>query len=153
VAKRTVFSGRIFSVVWDERTNEDGSTTIFETVDAPDVVRVYPVRGDSIWLIKEYRKELDREIIRTVSGRIEEGESPEKAAKRELCEELGGIATNTTRFATSHPILKVKSLVHHILADMPEMGLPTPEPEERISPAVFIACSAPTPRSAFRCCA
>jgi ADP-ribose pyrophosphatase len=135
MAKQTVFSGKIFSIVWDERTNQDGSTSVFETVEAPDVVRVYPVCGDSIWLIKEYRKELDQEILRTVSGRIEKGESPEEAAKRELREELGGITRSTTTFATSRPILKVDSVVHHILADMPEIGPPSPEPDERIRPA------------------
>ncbi|WP_433186844.1 NUDIX hydrolase [Actinoallomurus sp. CA-150999] len=137
MAKQTVFSGKIFSIVWDERLNQDGSTSVFETVNAPDVVRVYPVRGDSIWLIREYRRELDRDILRTVSGRIEQGESPEQAGRRELREELGGMTTSMTTFATSRPILKVDSVVHHVLADMPEIGPSSPEPDERIRPAVY----------------
>jgi ADP-ribose pyrophosphatase len=132
VSRRTVFTGKIFSIVWDERTLDDGTAVIYETVDAPDVVRVYPVQDGELLLIRERRVELDRTVVRTVSGRVEPGEAPVAAALRELREELGCTATNARRFATSRPILKVHSVVHHVLAEVVSRAEPQLEAGEQI---------------------
>jgi 8-oxo-dGTP pyrophosphatase MutT (NUDIX family) len=137
MAKRVAFAGRIFSIVWDEKLGPDGRELIYETVDAPDVVRVYPVSGRSIWLIDEYRHELGADILRTVSGRIEPGESVIQAAQRELREELGIICDDARVFATSQPILKVNSIVHHVIVKPMRFESATPELGERIRPATF----------------
>jgi ADP-ribose pyrophosphatase len=135
MTERTVFAGKIFSVIWDERISSDGAEIIYETISAPDVVRVYPIYRDKILLIREYRHELGREVLRTVSGRIEADESPQGAAARELREEIGAAAEGTYIFATSHPILKVKSRVHHVLTRVTDIGRAHPEPGEYIRPA------------------
>jgi 8-oxo-dGTP pyrophosphatase MutT (NUDIX family) len=137
MSRRTVYAGKIFSIVHEEHTGVDGVTVVYETVGAPDVVRVYPVRDGLLWLIREYRQELGRAILRTVSGRIEAGETPELAAERELREELGGVARTARVFAISQPILKVRSLVHHVLVEMSAMTSSNPEPGERIQAAAF----------------
>jgi ADP-ribose pyrophosphatase len=127
-----VFKGKIFSIVWEELTLGDGTQVTYETVDAPDVVRVYPVRGNELLLIREHRAELGRTVLRTVSGRIEPGEDPIGAAMRELREELGCDAANPRVFATSRPILKVESDVHHVLADVVSLGSQQLEAGEKI---------------------
>ena len=65
-----MFEGKIFSIVWEDRRLPSGEVLVHETVDAPDVVRVYPVLGDRVLLIREYRAELDGHVVRTVSGRM-----------------------------------------------------------------------------------
>lgn len=132
MSRRTVFTGKIFSIVWDEHKLDDGTSVIYETIDAPDVVRVYPVQGGELLLIREHRVELGRTVVRTVSGRIERGEAPVAAALRELREELGCTATNARTFATSRPILKVDSVVHHVLAEVVSRGEPQLESGEQI---------------------
>jgi 8-oxo-dGTP pyrophosphatase MutT (NUDIX family) len=137
MTERTVFAGKIFSIIWDEHTTPNGDKLVFETVSAPDVVRVYPLYGNQILLIREHRHELGREILRTVSGRIEGEESPERAAERELREEIGATASGSYVFAVSQPILKVRSRVHHVLTRVKNIGPAAPEPGERIRAAPF----------------
>jgi 8-oxo-dGTP pyrophosphatase MutT (NUDIX family) len=134
MARRTVFKGQIFSIEHEERVHPDGASVVYETVCAPDVVRVYPLLDGRLWLIQEFRPELDHEILRTVSGRIEPGESPEHAAARELREEIGGTVERLKLFATSRPILKVRSQVYHVLVKMRAMVAATPEAGEQIRP-------------------
>lgn len=132
MTKRVVYSGRIFSIVLEEKELESGEVLVLESVEAPDVVRVYPIRDGSLWLIREFRYELGHEVIRTVSGRINPGESPEQAALRELREELGGVGLSPVVFATSRPILKVSSTVHHVIVSLETFHQPQLEVGERI---------------------
>jgi 8-oxo-dGTP pyrophosphatase MutT (NUDIX family) len=49
---------------------------------------------------KQYRYAIDRESIEFVSGRVNPGEPPEEAAKREFEEEAGLMATDIERIGT-----------------------------------------------------
>jgi ADP-ribose pyrophosphatase len=137
MTERTVFAGKIFSILWDECAGPNGKNLVFETVAAPDVVRVYPIYHDQLILIREYRHEVGRDVLRTVSGRIESDETPIEAARRELIEEVGFIANKFRIFAVSHPILKVRSQVNHVLAKVEEFGPAHPEEGEFVTPAPF----------------
>jgi ADP-ribose pyrophosphatase len=132
VNRRVVHVGKIFSVVEEERRLGTGEVLTLEYVEAPDVVRVYPVQNRSIWLIKEFRHELQCDVLRTVGGRIDGDEGPVNAALRELREEIGAIGRDPIVFATSQPILKVRSIVHHVLVNVDEFVRPSPEVGEVI---------------------
>lgn len=112
-----VYNGHIFNVYTRTVDLEDGGSFVQELVSCPDVVRVYPIWDDThVTLVKEHRHELDRDILRVASGRVEPNETPREAAKRELEEELGLRTDQVSLFAQSTPMLKVRHTVHHFMA-------------------------------------
>ena len=63
-------------------------------VEVGPVVVILPVLGDGRRvLVRQYRAALDRRTLEFPAGHCEPGERPEDAARRELAEETGYIAT------------------------------------------------------------
>lgn len=55
-----------------------------------DAVVILPYCGESSWyLIRQYRFAIDKYILEAPAGTMEEGETPEETAQRELIEETG----------------------------------------------------------------
>ncbi|MEM0487244.1 MAG: NUDIX hydrolase [Sulfolobales archaeon] len=52
-------------------------------------VAVVPLVGDEILLVKQFRAPIGGWIIEVPAGRVDPGETPEEAARRELVEETG----------------------------------------------------------------
>lgn len=72
-----------------------GDQFMHKIVHYPDSVAILPVTKDNkIVLVKEYRAAVGGHIISCPAGRINEGEEPLAAAKRELEEETGLVSTN-----------------------------------------------------------
>ena len=73
-------------------------------VHCGDGVLVVPLTaGGEALLAMEYSPAFGREILTLVSGSVDEGESPEEAANRELQEELGWRAERVELLAELHP--------------------------------------------------
>ncbi|MEK7611137.1 MAG: NUDIX hydrolase [Patescibacteria group bacterium] len=87
-AKR-VFRGKLFDVYQWEQKMYDGHNKIFEKVKRPDTVNILPVTSDGKILLSKQEQPDGRPFLGTVGGRIDEGENPLEAAKRELLEETG----------------------------------------------------------------
>lgn len=87
-----VFSGRVFSVTVD--TVQEGSVTYQrEVVHHPGSAVIIPVfADDTVALVKQYRHPAVRYLIEAPAGTLQDRESPEVGAARELEEELGLIA-------------------------------------------------------------
>lgn len=91
--KRRAFSSRILSVDLSYRTHGDKKGE-FVTLALPDWVSVIPwfegENGTPLFLMeRQYRHGSESVTIEFPAGLIEEGESPEMAAGRELMEETG----------------------------------------------------------------
>ncbi|MEM4717867.1 MAG: NUDIX hydrolase [Desulfurococcaceae archaeon] len=89
VEESELFKGLRFSVVRRIYSKQDG---LFErdVVLFPQAVVVLPfISDDEIILIKQFRAPLNDFIIEAPAGVVNEGESPEETAKRELVEEIG----------------------------------------------------------------
>ena len=87
---RLAFEGRLFDVRVDTVTLPGGRRTTREIVVAPDSVCVVPVDEDgNVYLVRQYRKPPERLLLEVVAGGVDEGESAEEAAHRELREEAG----------------------------------------------------------------
>jgi ADP-ribose pyrophosphatase len=86
---RRVFEGRIFDVYQWEQMLFDGSTTTFEKLRRPDTAYILPVTDSGRVLIVRQEQPGSQEVFGLIGGRVEDGESPDEAARRELLEEAG----------------------------------------------------------------
>ena len=96
------------------------------------VVVVPLVDDDTVLLVREYAAGVHRYELGLVKGRIDEGETPEQAADRELKEEAGYGARSLVvlRTLTLAPTY-MSHLTHLVLArDLYPERLPGDEPEE-----------------------
>jgi len=87
-----VFSGRVFNVTVD--TVQEGSVTYQrEVVHHPGSAVIIPVfPDDTVALVKQYRHPAVRYLLEAPAGTLQDRESPDVGAARELEEELGLIA-------------------------------------------------------------
>lgn len=105
-AKR-VFQGKIFDTYQWEQTMYDGSVAIFEKLKRPDTVNIIPITPDGKIILAKQEQPNTEPFIGLLGGRIDTGESPEEAAKRELLEEGGFVAGTLELWYAVQPYSKI----------------------------------------------
>jgi ADP-ribose pyrophosphatase len=80
-----------FTVRSDELRLPDGAIKDpYYVIERPDAAVVFPLTSENeVVLVRQYRPPIDRMELGLPAGLVEEGEEPEKAARRELSEETG----------------------------------------------------------------
>jgi ADP-ribose pyrophosphatase YjhB (NUDIX family) len=104
---RRVFEGKIFDVYQWEQELYDGTKATFEKISRPDTAVIFPVLPDGRILIIEDSQPQRETVLTAVSGRVEEGETPEKAVQRELMEETGFEVKSIELFYEVNPVEKI----------------------------------------------
>lgn len=89
-----VFKGKIFDIKHDEVELSNGATSFRDVILHPGGVVIVAEKSDKILLVKQYRYAISQAIYELPAGKLEYGEDPFEAAKRELHEETGYTATN-----------------------------------------------------------
>lgn len=90
ISSREIYKNNWMRVREDKVFRPDGKDGIFGIVEMKKGVSVAAIDDRSnVFLVKEYKYAMGKEITGLISGGIEEGESPLQAAKRELKEEGG----------------------------------------------------------------
>lgn len=90
VSSRLVYSGKIISMRVDEIELPQGGTATREVVAHAGAVVVAAVdQEDRVYLVRQYRHAVGRDLLELPAGCLEQGEEPLTAAKRELREEVG----------------------------------------------------------------
>jgi ADP-ribose pyrophosphatase len=90
VSSRTIYKGPVFSVRQDRVIEPGGVRVRRDIVVHSGSVVIMPIFPDGrILLVHQYRHSLGRYLWELTAGRIDPGESPLAAAKRELLEETG----------------------------------------------------------------
>ena len=85
-----VFDGSRIKVRVDEVAMADGRRARREVVEHPDAVVILAFRDDgNIAFVRQWRHPTGRPLLELPAGRVDPGESPEQAARRELREEVG----------------------------------------------------------------
>lgn len=90
IDRETMYRGRIITLHVDRVKLPTGDIGTREIVQTRDSVAVVPVTCDGkVVLVRQYRYAGGEEVLEIPAGRIDPGESPEMAARRELIEETG----------------------------------------------------------------
>ncbi len=116
---RDVYNDPWLRVQRDEVIRPDGLPGSYATVHLRSGVCVIAIDDlGQVHLTKEFHYAVGRVTIEGVSGGIEDGETPESTAERELAEELGLQATRWTRICRVDPFTAaIHSTVDLFLAE------------------------------------
>lgn len=113
---KMVFKGRLFEVYQWEQKMFDGSMEIFEKIKRADTVNVIPVTEEGKIVLGKQKQPGCESFIGAFGGRIDEGESPLTAAKRELLEEAGMKAKKLILWWADQPLAKSEWAVYCFIA-------------------------------------
>lgn len=84
-----VFAGKAFQVRVRQMVTASGRTVEREILDRVGAAAVVAEHQGRLVLIRQYRPAVEEELWELPAGKIDAGESPEAAARRELTEETG----------------------------------------------------------------
>lgn len=87
---QTVFNGRVIHVKHDRVLCPNGQESMREIVEhRGGVAAIALTDQDELYLVRQYRYALGREMLEIPAGKLEIGEDPAEAIRRELEEEIG----------------------------------------------------------------
>ncbi|KUG19088.1 MAG: NUDIX hydrolase [Methanomicrobiaceae archaeon] len=84
-----IYRGRRLSVEKTSISLPDGTTRERVVVHPGNAVAILPREGESCYLIRQFRPVIGAYIYEAPAGTMDEGETPEETAYRELIEETG----------------------------------------------------------------
>ena len=95
LTRKDIFTGRIITVHVDDVELENGKTGYREVVDHPGGVCVAAVTKDrELLFVRQFRYPYHEICLELPAGKLEKGEDPAEAIKRELMEETGCTGKN-----------------------------------------------------------
>jgi ADP-ribose pyrophosphatase len=139
LSSKVSYQGKVFSVTTEKVTEPGGVTSIRDTVRHSGSCVVLAVDAavnpadPTILIERQYRHSAGQFLLELPAGRIEPGEAPLAAAKRELIEETGYRAkkwSKLTRYYASPGFLAETMQI--FLAEDIRPGVAEPEEDEKI---------------------
>ncbi len=113
---KLVFKGIVFDVYQWEVDGYDGTKKTFEKLKRPDTVGIIPVTDDDKIILLQEEQPGTQSSLGLCGGRVDEGEDPLAAAKRELLEETGFEASEWELFVAYQPTHKIDWAVFTFIA-------------------------------------
>jgi ADP-ribose pyrophosphatase len=111
---KQLYRGRVVQLRLDTVVLPNGRTKKREILVHPGAAAVVPVINEKILLVEQYRKAVDHRTLEIPAGTLEEGESPEECAFRELIEETGFQASKLDKLTAYYPSPGYSSEIIHI---------------------------------------
>jgi ADP-ribose pyrophosphatase len=131
----------IFYVTMDHALDPDGFEIKRAIVQHPGSAVVMPVDDRKrVLLVRQYRLPVGKYLWELPAGRVDEGETPLQAARRELAEETGYRARKFKKIAEFYPSpgFLAEKMTIYLAQDLTE-GEKTPMEDERIQTAWYSA--------------
>ncbi len=98
LTSKLVYDGGLLKVYYDTVELVNGKTSWREVIRHPGAVVMVPVDDEgNVYLERQFRYPYDRVIIEVPAGKLEWGEDPDDACRRELKEEIGAEASRWER--------------------------------------------------------
>jgi ADP-ribose pyrophosphatase len=99
-----VFEGKVFDVDRDRVRMPNGRDVMLDVLRHPRSAVIVPVpEPGHVILIRQYRYAVNRWLWECPAGSVDEGETPEQAARRECHEEIGQVPDTVVRLAAMFP--------------------------------------------------
>ena len=93
LVSQLIFDGRLLKFYRDEVSLPDGGRSVREVVHHPGGAAVVALDGDgNVYLERQFRYPYRKVVTEIPAGKLEEGEDPVDAVRRELKEEIGATA-------------------------------------------------------------
>ena len=136
VSSETVFDGALLHVRRDVVQTPGGGESVREWVAHPGAAAVVVLLADaSTVLVRQYRHPSRREFLEVPAGKLNAGETPGAAARRELAEEVGMAARTWTALGAMHPTIGYSDeVIHLFLAEDIDEHAATPDADEHLVP-------------------
>jgi ADP-ribose pyrophosphatase len=100
LAHERIFEGKVFAIDRDRVRMPNGREVVVDIVRHPRSVVLVPVpEPGHVVLIRQYRYAVNRNLWELPAGSVDEGETPEEAARRECHEEIGQRPDTVVRLA------------------------------------------------------
>jgi ADP-ribose pyrophosphatase len=100
----TVFTGKVFRVDRDRVRMPNRRECTVDVIRHPPSVVIVPVpEPGHVILIRQFRYAVQRLLWELPAGSVDEGETPETAARRECHEEIGLVPETVVRLGAFHP--------------------------------------------------
>jgi ADP-ribose pyrophosphatase len=139
LSSKVSYQGKVFSVTTDKVTEPGGVTSIRDTVRHNGSIVVLAVDSTqnpadpTILIERQYRHSAGQFLLELPAGRIEPGEAPLAAAKRELIEETGYRAKKWSKLTCYYasPGFLAETMQIFLAEDM-RPGIAEPEEDEKI---------------------
>ena len=104
-SRTTIHRGKVFELVRENVTLENGTTTDVEYIEHPGAAAIVPFLGDNrIVMLKQYRHALKKYIWEIPAGTLDPEEEVLICARRELVEETGYSANQWHRLGEITPV-------------------------------------------------
>jgi 8-oxo-dGTP pyrophosphatase MutT (NUDIX family) len=134
VATNRVHRGRVIEVFTERLRYANGREYDLDFVRHPGAAAVVAVDGAGrVCLVRQYRHGIADFLWEIPAGKLDEGESPQVCAIRELTEETGVTAKRWTYLGLFIPAPGIFSeLIHLYLARDLDVGTPTPDMDEEL---------------------
>ena len=101
---KEIFNGRVIRVTVDKVQLEDGTTSTREIVHHHGGACILPVDADgNVTMVRQFRYAFGEEIWELPAGKLEKGEDPFEAVKREQMEETGTTGENYISLGNLYP--------------------------------------------------
>jgi len=103
--KELLYAGRVFKLMRENITLENGVTTSLDIVRHPGASAMVPIYDtNTVLLIKQYRHAVGGFIWEVPAGTLNDSEAPLECAKRELVEETGFSAETWEKLGEITPV-------------------------------------------------
>ena len=129
-----VYKGKVLDVYKDRVMMPNGNVATRENIVRGSAVAMVPIDDDgNIYFVRQYRHAAKKLVLEIPAGMIEKGEEPEKAAYRELEEEVGLKAGKLTFVCDTYAAIGIctERVILYIAQNLTE-GILNPDPDEFI---------------------
>jgi ADP-ribose pyrophosphatase len=132
VKKNYIYEGKIINVRCDDAELPNGKPCIREVVEHPGGVCIAALTDDDeLLFVRQFRYPYLEVVAELPAGKLEKGEDPFEAGKRELKEETGAIANKYVSLGKLYPTPGYcGEIIHMYLATDLEFGEQSPDEDE-----------------------